>query len=117
MEPRSSSSTIRWFTQAGLGILLIVLLSVHLIVNHWVAPHGLLTYADVIRYYDAPGIALMEVLFLTVVTAHCLIGVHAILLDLALSSTTIKVLTWMLILAGLLIVAYGVRLTWAVAAL
>jgi succinate dehydrogenase hydrophobic anchor subunit len=117
MEQRSSQSTFRWFTQAGLGILLIALLSIHLLVNHWVAPQGLLTYADVIRYYDVPGIALMEALFLAVVTTHCLMGVHAILLDLALSSSTIKVLTWMLILAGLLIVAYGVRLTWAVAAL
>ena len=117
MEPRSSSSTLRWFAQAGLGILLLVLLGIHLVVNHWVAPQGLLTYADVIQYYDVPGIALMEILFLAVVTAHCLIGVHAILLDLALSSTTIKVLTWMLVVVGLVMIAYGIRLTWIVVAL
>lgn len=117
MEQRSSSSTMRWFTQAGLGVLLIALLGIHLVVNHWVAPQGLLTYADVIRYYDVPGIALMEVIFLVVVTTHCLMGVHAILLDLSLSSATIKVLTWMLIVVGIMIVAYGIRLTWIVASL
>lgn len=117
MEPRSSSSTFRWFTQAGLGILLIVLLGVHIVVNHWVAPQGLLTYADVIRYYDVPGIAFMEILFLTVVTAHCLIGVHAILLDLELSSATIRALTLVLAVIGFLMIAYGIRLTWIVASL
>lgn len=114
MEPRSSPSTFRWFTQAGLGILLIVLLGVHLVVNHWAAPHGLLTYADVIRYYDVPGIALMEILFLTVVTVHCLLGVHAIIMDLALSAATNKVLTWTLVVIGLAILVFGIRLTWIV---
>lgn len=117
MGPRNSPATLRWFTQAALGILLIVLLSIHLVVNHWVAPQGLLTYADVIRYYDVPGIALMEILFLAVVTAHCLIGVHAILLDLALSPRIMKLLTWTLVLAGLGMIAYGIRLTWMVAIL
>lgn len=117
MQQRSSSSTIRWFAQAGLGILLIVLLGIHLVVNHWVAPGGLLTYADIIDYYDVPGIALMEILFLAVVTAHCLIGVHAILLDLSLSTRTINILSWTLVVIGFVIVAYGIRLTWIVASL
>ena len=108
---------MRWFVQAGLGILLIVLLSIHLVVNHWVAPQGLLTYADVLDYYDVPGIALMEILFLAVVTVHCLMGVHAILLDLALSAASIKVWTWLLVIGGLVILAYGIRLTWVVASL
>ena len=97
--------------------MLIGLLGIHLLVNHWAAPQGLLTYADVLRYYDVPGIAWMEILFLTVVTAHCLIGVYAILLDLALSPRIRKALTWMLLGIGVLIVAYGARLTWIVARL
>ena len=36
--------------------MLVILLAIHLIVNHWAAPHGLLTYADVVRYYDIPGV-------------------------------------------------------------
>lgn len=86
MEERvlSSSATRRWPIQAGLGVMLIILLAIHLIVNHWVAPQGLLRHADVIRYYDIPGIAWMELIFLVVVTIHCLLGLHSILLDLNL---------------------------------
>ncbi len=113
----TSFTTWRWFVQGTLGILLLVLLSIHLLVNHWIAPQGLLTYADILRYYDVPGIALMEILFLVVVTTHCLLGVHAILLDMALSTTTIRVLTWTLLVAGLAIISFGIRLTWIVAVL
>ena len=112
MEPRPKNTlTPRWFVQSSLGVLLIVLLGVHLAVNHWVAPSGLLSYADVIRYYDIPGIAWMEIIFLVVVTVHALMGVHAILLDLALSSTARKILTRILVVMGMVIVVYGVWLT------
>src|SRR5688572_14294078 len=60
----NSGFTMRWLVQAGLGIMLVILLTIHLIVNHWAAPHGLLTYGDVVRYYDIPGIAWMEAAFL-----------------------------------------------------
>jgi succinate dehydrogenase hydrophobic anchor subunit len=111
MLPSTNSTfTLRWFVQAGLGILLIVLLAVHLIVNHWVAPHGLLTYADVIHYYDVPGIILMEAAFLIVVTVHCLLGIHAIVLDLSLSPAITRILARTLILAGAVAIMYGLWL-------
>jgi len=115
-KPRNSIGTLRWFAQAGLGILLVVLLSVHLIVNHWVAPQGLLSYADVIRYYDVPGIALMEILFLAVVTVHCLLGLHSILLDLNLSSKFKNAVTSLLVILGVIAIVYGAYLTWVISA-
>ena len=114
---RNSASSLRWFIQAGLGILLIVLLSIHLLVNHWIAPQGLLSHADVVRYYDVPGIALMEILFLVIVTSHCLLGLHSILLDMNLSSNIKIALTWLLVVLGITVVIYGTRLIWAVAAM
>jgi succinate dehydrogenase hydrophobic anchor subunit len=96
--------------QAGLGVLLILLLAVHLIVNHWAAPHGLLTYADVIRYYDLPGIIWMEATFLIVVTMHGLLGMYAILLDLNVSPTVTRILAGSLGLAGATAIVYGLRL-------
>jgi succinate dehydrogenase hydrophobic anchor subunit len=115
MEQRLRSSlTSRWFLQSAFGVLLVVLLGVHLIVNHWVAPGGLLTYEDVIRYYDIPGIAWMEIIFLIVVTAHCLTGLHAILLDMAPSSPVEKLITSTLVVMGFVIVVYGVWLIWEV---
>ena len=107
----NSSFTVRWLIQAGLGILLVILLAIHLIVNHWAAPHGLLTYADVIRYYDIPGIAWMEAAFLIVVTVHCLLGLHSILLDLNMSARVTRVATWLLTFVGLTAIVYGAWLT------
>ena len=105
-----SGFTFRWLLQAGLGTLLIVLLAVHLIVNHWAAPHGLLTYTDIIYYYDLPGIAWMESVFLIVVIIHCLLGLHAIILDLDPSPGITRILARLLILAGAIAVLYGLRL-------
>ena len=114
-QPKISTGTLRWFSQAGLGILLVILLGIHIIVNHWVAPQGLFSHADVIRYYEVPGIAWMEVFFLIVVTVHCLLGLQSILFDLNLPSNIKTGLTWLLIILGTTIVLYGIRLTWTVA--
>jgi succinate dehydrogenase hydrophobic anchor subunit len=116
-KSRNLTGTLRWFTQAGLGILLIVLLGVHLLVNHWIAPQGLLSHADVVRYYDVPGIALMEIMFLAIVTAHCLLGLHSILLDLNLPSIYNTVCTLLLFFLGLTAFVYGSRLTWLITAM
>jgi len=112
-----TNNTFRWFIQAGLGILLVVLLGVHLIANHWIASQGLLGYEDVIRYFNAPGIAQMELLFLIVVTAHCLLGIHSILLDFNLSSHLKALFKWILIVIGVTTILYGFRLTWLIAVL
>jgi succinate dehydrogenase hydrophobic anchor subunit len=109
-QSADSSFTLRWLVQVGLGALLIVLLAVHLIANHWAAPHGLLTYTDVIRYYDLPGIVWMESIFLIVVTVHCLLGLHSILLDLNLNPGITYILTRSLILAGAIAILYGLWL-------
>lgn len=110
----ATSFTIHWFLQASLGVLLVVLLAVHLIVNHWVAPHGLLTYAEVIQYYDLLGIAWMEAIFLLVVTVHCLLGLHAIILDLNMRPGIARLLSRALILIGTLAILYGL---WLIATL
>ena len=112
MEDRSHSSnfTLRWLIQAALGAMLVILLGVHLIVNHWVAPQGLLTYADVVNYYDIPGVVWMETAFLTVVTAHCLLGLHSILVDLNLRPLITSILSWVFVLTGVGTILYGLWL-------
>jgi succinate dehydrogenase hydrophobic anchor subunit len=107
----NSGFTMRWLVQAGLGVMLVILLAIHLIVNHWAAPHGLLTYADIVRYYDIPGIAWMEAIFLVTVTAHCLLGLHSILLDLTLSARGTRIATQLVTFIGLAAILYGVWLT------
>lgn len=102
--------TLRWLLQASLGVLLVVLLAVHLIVNHWAAPHGLLGYAEVVRYYDQPGIIWMESVFLIAVTTHCMLGLYAIILDLNINRWMARILTKTLILIGMFIILYGLWL-------
>lgn len=116
-RPSANDRTFGWLLQAGLGILLVLLLSAHLVVNHWVAPRGLLAYEDIVRYFSFPGIALMELLFLIFVTTHCLMGLYSILLDLDLSSPINMMFRWVLIAVGITIVLYGFRLTWSLARL
>ena len=99
-----------WLVQATLGIALVLLLAIHLIVNHWVTPQGLLSYADIIRYYDVTGIAWMEALFLIVVTVHCLLGLHSILLDLNLRPRLTGLFTTALVIAGGIAFTYGIWL-------
>lgn len=112
MDNRSLNSvaTFRWLLQAGLGIALVIFLAIHLIVNHWVAPQGLLTYADVVHYYDVAGIAWMESLFLIVVTGHCLLGLQSIVLDLNLRPEITRIITRLLLLAGVITIIYGIWL-------
>ena len=112
VEERSlgSNFTLRWLIQAALGATLVILLGVHLIVNHWAAPQGLLTYADVVHYYDIPGIVWMEAAFLTAVTTHCLLGLHSILVDLNLGPRPTSIFTWLFVLAGVIAILYGLWL-------
>lgn len=101
--------------QAALGVLLVLFLGVHLIVNHWVAPQGLLTYADIVSYYDVPGIVWMEATFLTIVTSHCLLGLHSILLDLNLKPSITLIITRILAVLGAVTILYGWWLIRAIA--
>ena len=110
------SFTLRWLVQAGLGVLLVILLGVHLTVNHFAAPQRLLTYADVIRYFDVPEIAWMESAFLVVVTVHGALGLHSILLDLNLPVRATRIGTVILALLCLTAIAYGLWLTQTIVA-
>lgn len=107
---RIIAGNVRWLAQVISGILLIVLLSIHLVVNHWAAPQGLLSYADIVEYYDIPGVVIMEALFLIVVTIHSMQGLQSILLDLNLHPFAVSILTQSLIIMGLVAVVYGVYL-------
>src|SRR5512146_2425783 len=89
-----------WLYKILTGFLIVILIGVHFIINHLAAPQGLLTYADVVRYYQVSYVAGMEILFLVLVVSHALIGVRGILLDLNPSD---RVLSWanaVLILLG-----------------
>ncbi len=108
--PRSSENTWLWMIKIITGPLLVILLFIHLLVNHFLGQTGLLTYADVVAYYRNPIIPIMEILFLATVVTHSLIGLRGILLDLNPARRFLKVIDWGFILAGIAALTYGVWL-------
>jgi len=98
-------------------MFIVILLAIHFIVNHLVAPEGLLSYADVIAYYKNPIIPAMEIAFLFVVLVHALLGVRSIILDTQPTGRFMKVLDIVLLGTGVLTFIYGVWLALTIAAL
>ena len=80
--------------QVTSGVLLLVLLTVHMVAQHFVVSGGPRTYADVVAWIRNPVEFAVEALLLVCVTWHGIAGVHAVLLDLAVA--TIRYGLWLL---------------------
>ena len=98
-----------WWLQAVSGVLLVVLLGVHLFVNHFLAD-GLLTYDGIVAYLRHPWALALESLFLVTVVAHALAGVRALVLDWGVSPAAARRITRGLLVLGAAAVAYGLWL-------
>lgn len=108
--PKSREGAWLWMFKIAAGILIVILLAVHFIVNHLVAPNGLLTYDDVLRYYQAPIVPAMEIIFLVFVVSHALVGMRSIVLDLNPSNTVLRWIDRIFMLVGAGFIAYGIWL-------
>jgi succinate dehydrogenase hydrophobic anchor subunit len=107
---KPNETTWIWLAKIITGVLVIVFILIHVVVNHLVVKGGLLSYAQVIAYISTPGIAILETCFLVVVVTHSLIGTRSILLDLGPSVKVVRVLDIFLVLLGIVAVTYGVWL-------
>jgi succinate dehydrogenase membrane anchor subunit len=108
--PRSGENTWLWLLKIVTGGLLVILLGIHLVVNHFMDENGLLTYADVIAYYQNPIIPIMEISFLAAVVTHSLTGLRGIVLDLKPSRIFLRVFDVILVIAGVSVIVYGIWL-------
>ena len=108
---RERASSWSWIMQAFTGVMLVVLLGLHMVVQHFVVAGGLRGYRQVVEYLSNPFVFLLEVAFLIIVTWHALMGVRAILLDLGLKPATERKVTATLWIVGLITVAYGIWLS------
>jgi succinate dehydrogenase / fumarate reductase membrane anchor subunit len=111
VTPRSGEGAGLWFLKILTGFLVIVVLIIHLIVNHLIVEGGLLTYADVGRYYQNPIIPIMEIAFLIFVVTHALMGLRSVLLDLHPSNKVLRLINYGLVVLGVGSIAYG---TWLI---
>ena len=98
--PKSGEGAGLWFLKVISGLLVFFILGLHFGVNHLVAETGLLTYADVVRYYQNPIVVILEIFFLIFVVSHALIGLRGILLDLKPKPGFMKVINRLFIFIG-----------------
>lgn len=99
-----------WLLKIVAGLSLVVFLTIHFLVNHWLAPEGLLSYADVIRFYSHPIVPIIETGFLIFAVTHSFLGVRSIILDLNPSPRVMRVINSILMVAGSAAIIYGVWL-------
>ncbi len=115
MGPKKGEGALLWLAKITSGALLILVLIVHMIVNHLVAEGGLLTYADVVAYFSNPWVVAMEIFFLVFVVSHALMGLRSILLDLNPSNGFLKGVNLLFTLVGIGAVVYGIWLALEIA--
>lgn len=98
-----------WRVTALSGVALLVLVTVHMVANHFVVEEigGLRTYAQVLQYVGNPVIFVLESLFLIVVTVHAMFGLRGVLLDLGLSPRGKRLVTRGVVVLGGVTIAYG----------
>jgi len=113
--PKRYEGSGRWLIKIISGLVIIFFLGLHYVVNHLVASGGLLTYADVVAYYQNPIIPIMEIAFLAVVICHSFLGVRSILLDLHPSPIVMKIANLALFTVGIAAIIYGTWLALTIA--
>jgi len=113
--PKNREGALLWLYKTVAGLLIVVVLGVHFVVNHLVAPGGLLSYRDVILYFQNPWVVAMEIAFLVFVISHSLIGLRSILLDLNPSESVLKTANAVLLVLGTGAILYGIWLALTIA--
>ncbi len=101
-----------WLLQALTGLLVILLLGLHMIAQHFIAAGGLRDYQEVLAYIRTPIILVLELLFLFVVTYHALLGIRAVVADLNLGKGLTDGINTVLTGLGVVAVLYGCFLTY-----
>ncbi len=109
-EERDALPGVGWGWQAVTGALVLVLVTLHMIANHFVVKGGLRDYQEVIAYITNPVILPLETLFLVVVSWHGLLGLRAVIFDFGLSVRAERIVTRVLLGVWVVTVLYGVTL-------
>jgi succinate dehydrogenase hydrophobic anchor subunit len=112
---RRPRPTFAWLAQVVSGVLLLVLLTVHMVAQHFVVEGGLRTYADVVAWIRNPVVFATEALLLVCVTWHGIAGVHAVLLDLGLRGRTERIVAQVLLGVAVVTTMYGLWLLYRIA--
>jgi succinate dehydrogenase hydrophobic anchor subunit len=112
---RRPRPTFAWLAQVVSGALLLALLTVHMIAQHFMVEGGLRTYDQVIAWIRNPVVFAVEALLLVCVTWHGIAGVHAVLLDLGLRGRAERIAARVLLDLGVITILYGLWLLYMLA--
>jgi succinate dehydrogenase / fumarate reductase, membrane anchor subunit len=113
---RPQENATAWLIKIATGPLLVILLIVHLTVNHMTgSANGLMNYEDVVNYFNNPWIVAMEITFLACVVTHSLLGLRGVILDLHPSAKTMGVINLLMWVLGVGSVLYGIWLALTIA--
>ena len=112
---RRPRPTFAWLAQVVSGVLLLVLLTVHIVAQHFLVDGGLRTYDQVIAWIRNPLVFAVEALLLVCVTWHGIAGVHAVLLDLGLRGRTERIVARILGDVMIATILYGLWLLYMLA--
>ena len=106
--------SLSWIWQAVSGILLIVIVFLHMLFQHF--QEGLLSVNEAIAHVASPAIFILELLFVLVVTYHALLGVKSVIFDLKLSDSTRRKVSTGLTILGVVTAIYGIVLAFLIRA-
>jgi succinate dehydrogenase hydrophobic anchor subunit len=112
-EKKANRAATVWITQVLTGLLLIAILTLHMISHHFVVEGGLRDYQQVLDYVQNPLVFVLELVFIIIATAHALLGVRAVILDIGLSEGAKRTLNWVLAILGAITLVYGIWLAFA----
>lgn len=106
--PKSGEGVWLWLIKIVTGVLLIVILGIHLVVNHFIGQmNGLMSHSEVVTYYLNPLIVFMEIVFLVFVVSHALLGLRGIIIDLRPSRSVMTAVNWGFSILGVVSIIYG----------
>jgi succinate dehydrogenase hydrophobic anchor subunit len=111
-DPVGAARPSSWLSTALTGMALLVLVTVHMVAHHFVVQEvgGLRTYDQVLAYVSHPLILAIETTFLVVVTWHAMLGLRAVMLDLALPARLERLVRPGVTVLGVVTVVYGLVL-------
>ena len=104
---RRRGGTTAWILQVVSGVLLVVLLGLHIVTQHFVVKGGLRDYAQVVSYLSNSVVLAVESLFVVVLIWHAMLGLRAVLLDFGFGRRGQALITRGVVALGAVTAAYS----------
>ena len=96
-----------WLLQRVTAVLLAVFLGIHIAALHYFLLGQHITFDRVVERFQSPFFVVVDIGILIAAAFHGLNGIRAVLLDLPIPPAVQKAAFWLLVVIGIVGVAYG----------